>query len=107
MRSHEKKAIFIDGLNECDDVPVVMAFLERAMEEANVRVLVTSRPDSEILSKYQDRPTINLDDYIGYTNADMRGWLMKRMMDHSRLHAIPEHKKIEVLDAVTKCAAGS
>ncbi|KAF8557508.1 hypothetical protein OG21DRAFT_1505234 [Imleria badia] len=107
MRSHEKKAIFVDGLNECDDVPAVMAFLERVMQEANVRVLVASRPDPDILTKYQDRPTINLEDYIGYTNADMRKWLMKRMMDHSRLHAIPEHKKIEVLDAVTKCAEGS
>ncbi|KAF8128750.1 hypothetical protein EV363DRAFT_1340503 [Boletus edulis] len=107
MRSHEKKAIFVDGLNECDDVPVVMAFLERAMQEANVRVLVASRPDPDILAKYRGRPTINLEDYIGCTNADMREWLMKRMMDHSRLHAIPEHKKIEVLDAVTKYAEGS
>ncbi|KAG8216011.1 hypothetical protein J3R82DRAFT_8004 [Butyriboletus roseoflavus] len=37
----------------------------------------------------------------------MREWLMQRMRDHSRLHAIPELKKIEVLDEVTKCAAGS
>ena len=107
MRSHTKKAIFVDGLNECDDVPVVMDFLERAMQETNVRVLVASRPDPDILTKYRGRPTINLEDYIGHTNADMREWLMKRMMDHSRLHAIPEHKKIEVLDAVTKCAEGS
>lgn len=107
MRSHEKKTIFVDGLNECDDVPEVMAFLERAMQEPNVRVVVASRPDPVILAKYRGRPTVNLEDYIGYTNADMRGWLMKRMMDHSRLHAIPEHKKIEVLDAVTKCADGS
>ncbi|KAH0831130.1 hypothetical protein J3R83DRAFT_13697 [Lanmaoa asiatica] len=106
MRSHEKKVIFVDGLNECDDVPAVMAFLERAMQEMNVRVLVASRPDSDILSKYQGRLTINLEDYIGYTTADMRGWLMKRIMDHSRLQAIPEHKKIEVLDAVTACAEG-
>lgn len=107
MRSHEKKTIFVDGLNECDDVPAVMAFLERAMQEANVRVLVGSRPDPDIVSKYRGRPTINLDNYIGYTNADMRERLMKRMMDHSRLQAIPEHKKIEVLDVVTKCAEGS
>lgn len=107
MRSHEKKAIFVDGLNECDDVPAVMAFLERAMQEANVRVLVASRPDPDILAKYRGRPTINLEDCMECTNEDMRGWLMKRMMDHSRLCAIPEHKKIEVLDAVTKCAGGS
>lgn len=107
MRSHEKRTIFVDGLNECDDVPAVMAFLERAMQEANVRVLVASRPDPDILAKYRGRPTINLEDYIGYTTVDMREWLMKRMMDHSRLQAIPERKKIDVLDAVTTCNAGS
>lgn len=107
MRSHKKKAIFIDGLNECDDVPAVMAFLERVMQEANVRVLVASRPDPDILSKYRGRPTINLEDYIGYTTADMREWLMKRIMDHPRLQALPERKKIEVVDAVTTCNEGS
>lgn len=107
MRLHKKRAIFVDGLNECDDVPAVMAFLERAMQEANVRVLVASRPDPDILTKYRGRPTIDLGDYIGYTTADMREWLMQRMRDHSRLHAIPELKKIDVLDAVTKCAQGS
>lgn len=107
MRSHEKKAIFVDGLNECDDVPVIMDFLERAMQEANVRVLVASRPDPDILAKYRRRPTVNLEDYIGYTTADMREWLMKRMMDHSRLQAIPEYKKVEVLDGATTRDEGS
>lgn len=107
MRSHEKKAIFVDGLNECDDVPAVMAFLERAMQEANVRVLVASRPEQEILAKYERRPTVHVENYIGYTTADMREWLMKRMMDHPRLQAIPEYKKVEVLDGVTTRDTGS
>lgn len=107
MRSHEKKAIFIDGLNECDDVPGVMDFLERMMQETNVRVVVASRPEPEILAGYQGRLTIYLENYIGYTTADMREWLMKRIMDHPRLSAIPEYKKIEVLDGATACADGS
>jgi hypothetical protein len=107
MDSHEKKAIFIDGLNKCDDIPVVMSFLERAMQKANVRVLVASRPEPDILAKYRGRPTIDLENYIGYTTLDMREWLMKRMMGHSMLHAIPERKKIGVLDSVTGTAKGS
>ncbi|KAG9313778.1 hypothetical protein JVU11DRAFT_6138 [Chiua virens] len=107
MRAHEKKVIFVDGLNECEDVPAVIAFLERAMQEANVRILVASRPEPEIAAKYRGRPTINLDDYIGFTTLDMREWLMKRMMDHDRLSAIPELKKIGVLDVATECAQES
>ncbi|KAG8216012.1 hypothetical protein J3R82DRAFT_8005 [Butyriboletus roseoflavus] len=53
MRSHKKRTTFVDGLNECDDVPAVMTFLERAMQEANIRILVASRPDPDILAKYR------------------------------------------------------
>lgn len=107
MRSHQKKTIFIDGLNECDDVPAVMDFLERLMQEKNVRVLVASRPDPDILAKYGRRPTIHLENYIGYTTADMREWLMQRMTYHHKLQAIPEYKKLDVLDKVIPRVEGS
>ncbi|KAF9219531.1 hypothetical protein BS17DRAFT_789189 [Gyrodon lividus] len=107
MRLHEKKTIIIDGLNECNDVPTLLHSLEKVLVEKNVRLLITSRPEHVVLVQYGGRPTINLEDYLGYTSKDIRESLIKQMTAHSRLQAIPDARKRGLADSMTKKAEGS
>jgi hypothetical protein len=107
MRLHTKRTIIIDGLNECDDPPTLLHCFEKLLAEKNVRLFVTSRPEPVILAQYQDRPTINLEEYLEHASKDIHKSLVEQMIAHIRLQSIAPARKEKLADSMTQKSNGS
>ena len=104
-----RAVIAVDGLDECNVNPdrVTLARCLRDLAQVQgLSLFVTSRDEQDFHDAFQDLASISLTNVRENIEADIRAFVADELQTHTRLCALREELKNEILDVLVNKAEG-
>ncbi|KAF9233917.1 ankyrin repeat-containing domain protein [Melanogaster broomeanus] len=97
--------IVIDALDECSDLADLLDVLVK-LNNARIRLFVTSRTELIIKEKFTGLPSISLKDMVHDMENDMRLHVKRQLEARRKLKTLPSSVKDEILELLLRRADG-
>ncbi|KAG1733700.1 hypothetical protein EDB19DRAFT_2041132 [Suillus lakei] len=98
--------LVIDALDECKDYPELVRHLVKLLEDAWLRLFVTSRSEQAIQYAFHGLPTVSLKDSAGQVKADIHAHITEQLKTQKQLSRLPDALKRTILEKLLEKAEG-
>lgn len=98
--------LLIDALDECEPRAEILELLETLQRIDNVRVLVTSRDESDVRNELISFSRLKLETYSAEVNGDIAAYLDHRLNSDRKLQWLSASVRKDISAVITEKAAG-
>ncbi|KAG1751894.1 hypothetical protein EDB19DRAFT_1206608 [Suillus lakei] len=98
--------LVIDALDECKDYPELVGHLVKLLEDARLRLFVTSRSVPDIQDAFHGLPTVSLKDSAEQMKEDIHAHITEQLKAQKQLSRLPNALKKTILEKLLEKAEG-